>query len=116
MTTANSRNKKSSLERKAIALVTPEVLQEERVVLFTIDEDEYTVPAKPRPNVSLRFMRNLKDHDENYAMAQLMEDMLGKAGWDALCDFDALTEDELTQIMDQVQNLAMGGAEKSAKN
>lgn len=116
MTTVNSRTKKSSLERKAIALVTPDVLNEERVTVFSIDDVDYTVPANPRPNVSLRFMRNIKNHDENYAMAQLMEDMLGVDGWDALCDFDALTDDELTQIMDLVQELAMGGAEKAAKN
>jgi hypothetical protein len=114
--TVNSRSKKSPLERKAIALVTRKELDEDRVPVFSIDDVEYTVPARPRPNISLKFMRNLHDHDEQYAMAALMEDMLGKDGWNALCEFDGLTEEELTDIMDLIQELAMGGSENAAKN
>lgn len=90
---------------------------EERIHIFTIDDVEYTMPAKVRPTVGLKYMRDLqRGVDAQVANANLLEAVLGTETYEALVDYDDLTEEEFNSIMEIVQLKALGGSENAAKN
>jgi hypothetical protein len=81
--------------------------KDDRVPLFTIDDREYTVPAKPRMNITLKFMNEMrKSGNELYAAMQLLEDMLGTDNYQDLLNWDDLDDDVLGQIITQCIELA----------
>ncbi|MDQ0907788.1 hypothetical protein QFZ22_003773 [Streptomyces canus] len=81
---------------------------EDRRVLFTIDGDEYSVPAKFGPNVTLKFMNDMRKHGEMPAVLALLEKTLGEAKVEKLLDWDDLTDEVMAQIIDQVLTLVIG--------
>jgi hypothetical protein len=85
---------------------------EKRVPLFTIDGTEYTVPAKPRPNIGLKYLWDLKIKGEEIAKADLLAAMLGEDGFAALSNFEDLTADDLEAVMKAVEDIALGEPEK----
>ena len=87
----------------------------ERVALFIIDDVEYTVLKKPRPNIGLKYMRVLKEQGQEIAIAGLLEDMLGREGYVALTECEDLTEEEFEAVMALVQKLALGDREATGK-
>ena len=87
----------------------------ERIVLFTIDDEEFSVPAKPGPNVTLKFLDEMRrTGNEMFAALGLLEAMLGKEKYAALLDYEELEDDLLGQILEQVVKLAMDRVEESA--
>lgn len=87
----------------------------ERVVLFTIDDEEFTVPAKPGINVTLKFLNEMrKSNNEMFAALGLLEAMLGTEKYDALLEYDELDDDTLGKILEQVVKLAMDRVEETS--
>lgn len=87
----------------------------ERVVLFTIDDVEYSVPAKPGPNVTLKFLDEMRrTGNEMFAALGLLEAMLGKEKYQDLLDYEELEDELLGNILEQVVNLAMSRVEGPA--
>jgi hypothetical protein len=89
-----------------------------RVTLFEYeDEDgnvtEFTVPEKPGPNVTLKFLNELrKSGNEMFASMSLLESMLGKEKYEELLDIEDLEDDDLANILEAVVKLAMERAEE----
>lgn len=84
----------------------------ERVVLFTIDDEEFDVPAKPGVNITLKFLNEMrKSNNEMFAALGLLEAMLGEEKYTELLDFDELDDDLLGKILEQVVKLAMDRVE-----
>lgn len=84
----------------------------EMVHLFTLDDVDYMVPARPRPHVGLRYLWETRTHGETYATAGLMNAMLGPEGFEALSTYENMTEEDLKRIMAIVRDLAMGSVER----
>lgn len=86
-----------------------------RVVLFTIDDEEYTVPAKPKANVTLKFLDELRrTGNEMFAALSLLETMLGKEKYQKFLDWDDLEDEQLSEVLEQVVALAMSRVEGEA--
>lgn len=91
-----------------------------RIPLFVYeDEDgnttEFTVPEKPGPNVTLKFLDELRrTGNEMFASMSLLSAMLGKEQYDALLDIDDLEDEDLSAILEAVVTLAMERAEEVA--
>jgi len=84
----------------------------DRVVLFTIDDEEYTVPAKPKANVTLKFLDELRrTGNEMFAALSLMETMLGKEKYQKFLDWEDLEDEQLSEVLEQVVSLAMSRVE-----
>lgn len=80
----------------------------DRVLLFTIDDEEFDVPQKPGVNVTLKFLNTMrKTGNEMFAAMGLLESMLGEAKFNTLLDYDELSDELLGQILEQVVKLAM---------
>lgn len=86
-----------------------------RVVLFTIDDKEYTVPEKPGPNVTLKFLDELRrTGNEMFAALSLLETMLGKEDYQAFLDWDELDDETMGEVLEQVVQLALARVESAA--
>jgi hypothetical protein len=96
--------------------VRPDGYEEDRLHVFTIDGTEYTVPARPRPNIAIRFLWRQKEAGVMEAASELMEAMLGKEGFEALSTYEDLTDEQFSAVLAIVQKVALGSLEKSTGN
>lgn len=102
----------TSTELEPLRLVTPENPPEvEEVELFSIDGRAYMVPREVSPAVSLRFLKAARQVGAELAMGELLEEMLGEEGYDALMNFKYLTQQNLVDLMELVKRHAMGALE-----
>lgn len=88
---------------------------EERVPLFYIGDDEYTIPKLIPPGVALQFLREAREHGRDLATAPLLTRVLGEDAYTALEESKALTEDQMEWIVDKVLDLALGRKKKEGK-
>ena len=87
----------------------------ERVVLFYIDDEEFSVPAKPGPNVTLKFLDEMRrTGNDMFAALGLLETMLGKEKYTKFLDYEELDQDLLNNVLGQVIDLAMSTVEGPA--
>lgn len=82
-----------------------------RVPLFYIDDKMFTIEAKAKPNDSLRYLDIMRRQGQEAAIGFMMETLVGEAGWQALMDYDELTEDDLEQIIRAAQKIMTGAME-----
>lgn len=92
---------------------TAATLHEDTVVLFELDGREYRVPARPRAVVALRYLRAVRKGGTEAGAAQLLTDLLGVDGFDALCEYEDLQPEQLKAIMDAAQKLTLGSVEEA---
>lgn len=90
-------------------------VEEERVPLFYIGDDEYTIPKKIPPGVALQFLREAREHGRELATAPLLVRVLGEDAYMALEESKALDEDQMEWIINKVLDLALGGKRKEGK-
>jgi hypothetical protein len=90
-------------------------LEEERVALFYIGDNEYTIPKVIPPGVALQFMREAREHGRDLATAPLLTRVLGEDAYMALEQSRALTEDQLEWIVEKVLDLGLGRNPKGGK-
>lgn len=82
-----------------------------RIVLFSIDGREYDIPAKPRANIALKYLWEVKQRGQEVAAATLLEELIGAEGFQALMEYDDLTQDQLKTVMEAAQKVVLGNAE-----
>lgn len=87
--------------------------EQEKVDLFTIDGQTYSIPAKPRANIALKYLRNVRVEGQDFAAGVMLEDLLGEEGYTALMEYDDLTMEDLNAIMMAAQKVLLGAIEDS---
>jgi hypothetical protein len=96
----------------SIALTSSKSAKEvEQIELFSLDGVSYTIPNKARVNVGLRFMKIMRDEGEQAASAWLLEELIGKEGFEALMNFEDLTPEALTTITEAAAKVVLGELE-----
>ena len=123
--TAAARNKRAATKPvngtadtadfEPIRIAANEEVVEERVPLFFIGDDEYTIPKSIPPGVALEFLREARTHGRDLATAPLLSRVLGEDAYTALEQSKALTEDQMEWIVDKVLDLALGRKKKEGK-
>lgn len=88
---------------------------EERVPLFYIGDDEYTIPKAIAPGVALKYLREAREHGRDLATAPLLGAVLGEDAYEALEESKALDEDQMEWIINKVLDLALGRKTKEGK-
>lgn len=88
----------------------------EMVELFTLNDQTYSIPKKPKANIALRYLREARTLGEDVAAGNLLEAVLGEEGYTALMDYEDLTMKDLQSIMLIAQKVVMGGIEDAAGN
>jgi len=84
----------------------------ETVPVFYIDDVEYSMPRRVHPNVGLQYLRMARDKGPEIAVVWLLEEVLGTEGYEALMGYDALTDEQLGQVMEIIKRNALGAQEK----
>lgn len=90
---------------------------EERMVdLFKLDGKTYQIPANPKANIALKFMRNTRKYGDVIASDVLLEELLGTEGYEALVNHDELTSEQFQTVMMIAQKLVLGTMEGEGKD
>lgn len=128
--TTPARTRQSAAARKKAAaarpVITPDPLdgfepiriaadddvEEERVPLFYIGDDEYTIPKEIAPGVALQYLRQARESGHELATPPLLIRVLGEDAYMALEQSRAVTEEQLERIVKLIIDLALGQAEK----
>ncbi|MFF4346812.1 hypothetical protein [Streptomyces sp. NPDC001530] len=87
-------------------------IEEERVPLFFIGDDEYTIPKEIPRGVALQYLRHAAEVGHELATAPLLIRVLGEDAYMALEQSKALKEDQLGKIVDIIIRLALGKQEE----
>ncbi|MFF0055683.1 hypothetical protein ACFYRI_14960 [Streptomyces microflavus] len=86
----------------------------ERIVLFYVDDQEFSIPKQVGRNHGLRYLRTMRKQGEALAAQELLEVLIGEDGYTALMDCDDLTDEQLDQIMNRLRDMALGEVEDEA--
>lgn len=81
--------------------------------LFSIDGTTYQIPARPRMNIALRYLWHTKQYGEERAAAELLEELLGRDGFEALVNYDDLTAEDFAAVMTAAQEVTLGALEEA---
>jgi hypothetical protein len=84
----------------------------EMVTLFEIDDTPYQVPKNPSPTVGLRYLKICKVEGAEAGAYFLLSCMLGEQGYDALMEYDQLTQDQYDFILTAAVRIATGKTER----
>jgi hypothetical protein len=103
------------LEFEPIRIAADTDVEEERVPLFYIGNDEYTIPKHIPKGVALQYLRHASEGGHELATAPLLIRVLGEDAYMALEQSKALKDDELERIIDIIVKQALGSQEKEGK-
>lgn len=103
----------NTIEPVALPAPSTEPVEVAMVTLFSIGDKEYQVPKKPSATVSLKYLRDVRNHGEETAAANLIAVLLGEEGFEALCDYEDLTDEQWEAIQSAAQKHVVGSREKA---
>jgi hypothetical protein len=86
------------------------------VELFEIDDKPYSVPLKPSPTVGLKYLHILKHEGQQEAAYYMLSTMLGEAGYEALMNYEQLTEEQYNFVLGAALRIATGKNERPKGN
>jgi hypothetical protein len=87
-----------------------------REPLFYIDDREFTIPVEVPPNVSMAYLRDMRNGNAEQALASVFDRLLGPEGLDELAECDSLEPDQLKEIMRVIELKVMAAAEQLQGN
>lgn len=89
--------------------------KEERVTLFKIDDEEFTVPVKPKKAVVMRYLNVARKTNNDLMAAQsLVEELLGSAKWDRFLNWEDLDDDVMGSVITRCVELAIATFEDTS--
>lgn len=91
--------------------------EKERVVLFTIDDEEFDVPRKPGMGTVMRYLNvSRKTGNDLFAAQALVEEMLGEEKWEKFLNWEDLDDKVMNTVVEKCVNLAVASVDSTAKN
>lgn len=94
-----------------LELKTSEAPAVETEPVFSIDGRVFEMPKRVTTNTALKYMRMVRKDGQESAIAWAVERVLGEEAYVALMEHDALTQDQLAQVMGIVRDKLMGAVE-----
>lgn len=99
------------LEFEPIRIAANDEIAEERVPLFYIGDDEYTIPKTIPKGVALQYLRQASQVGHDLATAPLLIRVLGEDAYTALEESRGLSEEQLEKIVNIIVGQALGKQE-----
>ncbi|WP_020135045.1 hypothetical protein [Streptomyces sp. 351MFTsu5.1] len=112
---AKPTSTEDALDFEPLRIAANDDVVEERVPLFYVGDDPYTIPKSIPPGVALQYLREAREHGRDLATAPLLTAVLGEDAYMALEQSKALTEDQMEWIINKVLDLALGRKTKEGK-
>ena len=89
----------------------------DRVLLFTIDDEEFTVPKKPGMGTVMRYLNVArKTGNDLFAAQALVEEMLGAEAWDKFLNWEDLDDEVMGKVIEKCVSIAVKSVEETSKN
>lgn len=85
----------------------------ETVVLFSLDGVEHRVPAKPRVNLALQYLNDVRSQGQFLADLALLEKLAGAEAYAVLSNHDDLTAEQFNAVNDYAVRLCLGSLEET---
>jgi hypothetical protein len=86
--------------------------KKDRVVLFKIDDEEFTVPKKPGMGTVMRYLNVArKTGNDLFAAQALVEELLGAEAWDKFLNWEDLDDEIMGAVIEKCVNLAVASVE-----
>lgn len=109
-------------KEKTVPVVKPEVeviplksakgaRKDARITLFSIDDEDYSIPAEIRPNQALQIMTVFRRQGDTSGVSFMLETLLGLDAYEALLGFDDLESDDLEKIIKIAFTMVAGATE-----
>ncbi len=90
--------------------------EKERVLLFTIDDEEFTVPKKPGMKAVMRYLNVArKTGNDLFAAQQLVEDMLGTEKWEKFLEWEDMDDEVANEVIEKCIAIAVASVESTSK-
>lgn len=88
--------------------------KKDRVVLFKIDDEEFTVPKKPGMGTVMRYLNVArKTGNDLFAAQALVEELLGSEAWDKFLNWEDLDDEIMGAVIEKCVNLAVASVEET---
>jgi len=84
---------------------------DQRVPAFSINGTTYSILTRPKVNQGLKYVHLARTRGSEIAIDFMLETLLGVDGYQALQDFDDLTEDDLKAVIDAASRIMAGAVE-----
>lgn len=114
-TPAASSSPLDAADFEPIRIAADDEVPEERVTLFFIGEEEYTIPKVVPPSLGLEFMRVASEVGQEIASTVILRRVLGDEAYFALERSRAVTGDQLERIVKVVVDMSLGRQEQGGK-
>jgi hypothetical protein len=86
--------------------------KKDRVVLFKIDDEEFTVPKKPGMGTVMRYLNVArKTNNDLFAAPALVEELLGAEAWEKFLNWEDLDDEIMGKVIEKCVNLAVASVE-----
>jgi hypothetical protein len=82
-----------------------------RVPLFYIDDVEYTTELHPSPARGLKYLHLLRTEGTDVATQYMLETLIGAEGYEALMEYEDLTDEQLEQVVTAASKILLGAVE-----
>jgi hypothetical protein len=83
----------------------------ERVPAFSINGTLYTIATRTKTNIGLKYIHLARTKGREIAVDFMLETLLGEDGYEALMDFEDLTEQNLTDVINAASRIMAGAVE-----
>lgn len=89
--------------------------KDKRTLLFTLDDEEFTVPTKPGMGTVMRYLNVARKTGNDLMAAQsLVEELLGEDKWDKFINWPDLDDETMGAVISQCVALAIASVENTA--
>lgn len=88
---------------------------EERVPIFYIDDDEYTIPKFISKSYAMNVMDRAREVGMEIAVTEAMEELLGEEGYQALLKCPSISDEDWEKFQTIFRDLVFGPPEKQGK-
>lgn len=88
----------------------------ERIPLFYIGDQEYSIPAEMDARAGLKAIRIVRSQGLEVAAAWMVEESIGRDAMTALINCEAATRAQIQEILDNVKKMYMGDLEELLGN
>lgn len=83
----------------------------QRVPAFSIDGTEYSISTRPPVNKALRYLHISRTQGPDAGIDFMLGVLLGEEGYEALMNFDQLTEEQLKNVVTIASKIMTGAVE-----
>ena len=83
----------------------------ERVPAFSIDGVTYEISTRPKVNKALRYLHISRTQGPDAGIDFMLGELLGEEGYEALMNFDQLTEEQLKDVVTIASRIMTGAVE-----